>query len=122
VRLRQIRVGEWQGRATRTKHFVPVPIVDVEVILNDPALRELEVPIVATLSADAVMMLAGLAPCFEDDHVASGLGPFEYGSTKSSDGPSVLRQSEFALFAARSVTRAELSAMVAQGVPASHRV
>src|ERR1700731_2138979 len=44
--------GEWQVRADAHEHSSPVPIVDVEVILNDPALRELEVPSVSDLVAD----------------------------------------------------------------------
>src|SRR5579863_2306330 len=36
--------GEWQVRADAHKHSSPVPVIDIKVVLNDPALRELEVP------------------------------------------------------------------------------
>src|ERR1700730_7646214 len=49
--------GEWQVRADAHEHSSPVPVIDIKVVLNDPALRELEV--LATLSPMAVMMRAG---------------------------------------------------------------
>src|SRR6476660_705505 len=48
--LRQIR-GEWKVGADAHEHSPPVPVIDVKVVLNDPALRELEVPSVRDLIA-----------------------------------------------------------------------
>ena len=34
--------GEWKVGANAHEHSSPVPVVDVKVVLNDPALRELK--------------------------------------------------------------------------------
>jgi hypothetical protein len=44
--------GERKVGADAHEHSSPIPVVDVEVVLNDPALRELEVPSVRDLIAD----------------------------------------------------------------------
>ena len=68
--------GEWQVRADAHEHSSPVPVIDIKVVLNDPALRELEVPSVGDLVADG-RHDACRFPRFEDDHDCVGLGPFE---------------------------------------------
>ena len=68
--------GEWQVRADAHEHSSPVPVIDINVVLNDPALRELKMPSVSDLVADG-----GHDPRrfsrFEDDYDGVGLGPFE---------------------------------------------
>src|SRR6266705_564730 len=68
--------GEWQVRADAHEHSSPVPVVDVKVVLNDPALRELEVPSVRDLVANGSHDACGFSR-FEDDHDCVGLGPLE---------------------------------------------
>ena len=62
--------------ANAHKHSSPVPVVDVKVVLNDPALRELKVPSVRDLVADGCHNARGFS-CFEDGHDLIGFGPFE---------------------------------------------
>src|SRR5262252_1598526 len=68
--------GERKVGADAHEHSSPVPVIDVKVVLNDPALRELEVPSVRELVADGSHDAGGFAS-FEDDHDCIGLGPFE---------------------------------------------
>src|SRR5882757_3113148 len=58
------------------EHSSPFPVIDVEVVLNDPALRELEVPSVRDLVADRGHDARRLAR-LEDDHHSVRLGAFE---------------------------------------------
>src|SRR5215470_3309146 len=58
------------------EHSSPIPVVDVKVVLHDPALRELEVPSVRDLIADRGHDARRLAS-FEDDHDCIWLGPLE---------------------------------------------
>jgi hypothetical protein len=44
--------GEWKVRADAHEHPPPVPVVDVKVVLNDPALGHLKMPSVGGLIAD----------------------------------------------------------------------
>src|SRR4029077_278466 len=68
--------GEWQVRADAHEHSSPVPVIDIKVVLNDPALRELEVPSVSDLVADGSHDARRFSR-FEDDHDCVGFGPFE---------------------------------------------
>src|SRR5712671_3484246 len=55
--------GEWQVRADAHEHSSPVPVIDIKVVLNDPALRELEVPSVSDLVSSAtIKMRIRIAP------------------------------------------------------------
>jgi hypothetical protein len=65
-----------EGGADAHEHSPPVPVVDVKVVLNDPALRALEVPSVRDLIADGSHDARGFSR-FEDDHDCVGLGPVE---------------------------------------------
>src|ERR1700732_577483 len=58
--------GEWKIGADAYEHSSPVPVVDIEVVLNDPALRDLKVPSIRDLVADSNHDACGLAR-FEDD-------------------------------------------------------
>src|SRR5580704_14002376 len=68
--------GEWKVRADAHEHPSPVSIVDVKVVLNDPALRDLKMPSVRDLIADGNHDARGLAR-FEDDYHGARLGSFE---------------------------------------------
>jgi hypothetical protein len=68
--------GERKVGADAHEHSSPIPVVDVKVVLNDPALRKLQVPSVRDFIADGGHDARGLAS-FEDDHDCIGLGPFE---------------------------------------------
>src|SRR5215831_12092693 len=68
--------GEWKVGADAHEHSSPIPVVDVKVVLNNPALRKLQVPSVRDFIADGGHDARGLAS-FEDDHDCIGLGPFE---------------------------------------------
>ena len=45
--------GEWKIGAHANEHSPPVPVVDVEIILNHPALGDLKMPSVRELVADS---------------------------------------------------------------------
>ncbi len=64
----------------------PARIIDIEVVLNDPALGELQRPAVGGLVAKAFMMRAG-SRAFSTTTTASGSVPLKYGSTNSSRRP-----------------------------------
>ncbi len=68
--------GERKVRTDAHEHPPPIAVIDVKVVLNDPTLRELEVPSVCDLVADG-----GHDPRRfsrpEDGHDCVGLGPFE---------------------------------------------
>ena len=51
--------GERQVRAHAHEHSAPARVVDIEIVLHDPALGDLEVPPVDLLSPIAVMIRAG---------------------------------------------------------------
>src|SRR3982074_2623819 len=68
--------GEWKVGADAYEHSSPVPVIDVKIVLNDPTMRELEVPSVRDLVADGSHDARRFSR-FEDDHDAVGLGPFE---------------------------------------------
>src|SRR6202048_5540718 len=68
--------GEWKIGADAYEHSSPVPVVDIEVVLNDPALRDLKVPSVRDLVADSNHDACGLAR-FEDDRHGIRLGVLE---------------------------------------------
>jgi len=68
--------GEWKVGTDAQEHSSPVPIVDVKVVLNDPPLRELEVPPVRDLVTDGGQDARRFSR-FEDDHDCVGLGPIE---------------------------------------------
>ena len=61
------------GRRARSS---PVPVIDIKVVLNDPAVGELEVPSVSDLVADRSHDARRFSR-FEDGHDCVGLGPFE---------------------------------------------
>ena len=68
--------GEWKVRADPHEHPSPIPVIDVKVVLNDPALRELEVPSVCDLVADGNHDPRRFSR-LEDGHDGVRLGPFE---------------------------------------------
>jgi hypothetical protein len=86
--------GEWKVRTDAHEHSSPVPVIDVKVVLNDPALRELEVPAVRDLVADGRMTTT-----------ASGLARSKYGSTNSSRRPFGASTIGMLRFTARSFTQ-----------------
>src|SRR6266700_5169673 len=45
--------GEWKVGADAHEHPSPVSIIDVKVVLNDPAIRDLKMPTVRDLIADS---------------------------------------------------------------------
>ena len=113
--------GEWKVGADAHEHSSPVPVIDVKVVLNDPALRELEMPSVRDLVADGNHDARRFSR-FEDDHDCVGLGPFE------------IRVDEFVTTALRRLDDRDVALLgpllhpalkligdVAQGVP-RHRV
>src|SRR5262249_29948875 len=65
--------GKGKVRADAHEHSSPVAIVDVEVVLDDPALSELQVPAVVLRVADRDQD-PGRFPGFEDDHDLVRLG------------------------------------------------
>ena len=68
--------GEWKVRADPHEHPSPIPVIDVKVVLNDPALRELEVPSVCDLVADGNHDPRRFSR-LQDGHDGIRLGPFE---------------------------------------------
>ncbi len=113
--------GEWQVGADAHEHSSPIPIVDVEVILNDPALRELEVPSVSDLVADGSHDARRFSR-FEDDHDCVGLGPFEIRVDEVvTTALRCFDNRDVALFGPLRHPALELVGDVAQGVP-RHRV
>ena len=70
--------GEGKMRADADEHSSPAPIVDTEVVLNDPAVGDLEIPAVGGLVADSNHDACRFAR-FEDDHNLVGLGPIKIG-------------------------------------------
>ena len=68
--------GERKIGADAHEHPSPVPVIDVKVVLNDPAIRDLKMPPVRDLVADSNHDAGGLAR-FEDDHHGVRLGSFE---------------------------------------------
>jgi hypothetical protein len=82
--LLTLRVSPAPGE--RRRYPSPLPVMDIEVVLNDPPVSDLKVPSVRLAVADR-----GHDPCwfarFEDDHHCIGARPLKYGSTKSSRRP-----------------------------------
>jgi hypothetical protein len=76
--------GEWKVRADPHEHPSPIPVIDVKVVLNDPALRELEVPSVCDLVADGNHDPRRFSR-LEDGHDGVRLGPFEIRVNKFSN-------------------------------------
>src|SRR5262249_49282351 len=68
--------GERKVRADAHEHPPPVLVIDVKVVLNDPALRDLKMPSVHCLIADGNHDTRGLTR-FEDDRHGAGLGSSE---------------------------------------------
>ena len=68
--------GERKVGADAHEHSSPIPVVDVKVVLNDPAMGDLKMPSVRDFVADGDHDARRLAS-FEDDHDCVGLGPFE---------------------------------------------
>src|SRR6201984_1339326 len=65
--------GERKGGANAHKHASPVAVVNVKVVLNDPAICDLKMPAVRDVVADGSHDARRLA-CFEDDDDGVGLG------------------------------------------------
>src|SRR5215831_10324372 len=86
------------------KHSSPVAVVDVRVVPNDPALRELKVPSVRYLVADGRHDACGFS-CLENDHDSIGLARSKYGSTNSSRRPFGASTIGMLCFAARCLTQ-----------------
>ena len=68
--------GEWKVGAHAHEHSPPVPVVDVKIVLNDPAVSDLKMPSVCGLIANGNHDPCWLA-CFEDDHDRVRLRAFE---------------------------------------------
>ena len=68
--------GEWKIGADAYEHSSPDFIIDVKIVLSDPAIRDLKMPSVCGLISDSDHNTRWLS-CFEDDHDLIGLGPFE---------------------------------------------
>jgi hypothetical protein len=63
VMLIQTDTGRKRKMRTHAdEHTAPVFVVDVEVVLHDPALRELQMPAILLLFPMAIMMRAGSRP------------------------------------------------------------
>src|SRR5271165_6245952 len=60
------------------EHAAPSGVVDIEIVLNDPALGELQMPAVGGLVADGGHDASRLTRLQHDDHCV-GLGAFEIG-------------------------------------------
>src|SRR5271157_1078492 len=56
------------------EHSAPVAIVDVEVVLNDPALRQLQVPAIVLFVPDGGQDACWFS-CFQDNDQLVGLSP-----------------------------------------------
>src|SRR5215207_1470056 len=69
---------EWKVRTDADKHPSPLPIVDIEVVLDDPAVRDLQMPPVCLAVADRCHDARRLAR-LENDHDGIGACPFEIG-------------------------------------------
>ena len=59
--------GERQVRAHAHEHAAPSPVVDVEIVLHDPALGELQMPAIAGLVADGDQDAGRFARLQHDD-------------------------------------------------------
>ena len=70
--------GERKIRADAHEHPPPAPIVDVEVVLNDPPICDLQMPPVGLVVADRCHD-AGRFTRLEDHHDFIGVGPVEIG-------------------------------------------
>src|ERR1700731_2540714 len=68
--------GEWKVGAHAHEHSPPVPVVNVKVVLNDPAISDLKMPSVRDLIANSNHDARRLAP-FEDHYDCVRLGLFE---------------------------------------------
>src|SRR5215469_8341836 len=68
--------GEWEIGADAYEHSSPYLVIDVEIVLGDPAIRDLKMPSVCGLISDSDHDTRRLS-CFEDDDDLIGLGPFE---------------------------------------------
>src|SRR6516165_1826580 len=78
--------GEWEIGADAYEDSSPYLVIDVEIILGDPTIRDLKMPSVRDLIPDGDHDTRWLS-CFEDDDDLIGLGRSKYGSTKSSRRP-----------------------------------
>ena len=65
-----------EDRADAYEHSSPDSIIDVKIVLSDPAVRDLKMPSVCGLISDSDHDTRWLS-CFEDDHDLIGLGPLE---------------------------------------------
>src|SRR6516162_3492873 len=75
--------------ANAHKHSSPVAVVDVKIVLNDPALRELKVPSVLDLVADGSHDACRFS-CLENGHDLLGVWLVRNTGRRSRhDGPSV---------------------------------
>ena len=77
---------ERQVGADAHEHAAPALVVDIEVVLDDPALGELQMPAVGRLVADRDHDARRFARLQDDDDLIR-LGPLKYGSTNSSRRP-----------------------------------
>jgi hypothetical protein len=66
--------GEWKVGADADEHSSPDPVIDVEIVLSDPAVCDLKMPSVLIPDGDHDTRWFS---CFEDDHDLVGLGPCE---------------------------------------------
>ena len=68
--------GERKVWTDAHEHPSPLPVVDIEVVLHNPAVRDLQMPAVRLAVADRGHDARGLA-CFEDDYHCIGACVFE---------------------------------------------
>ena len=70
--------GERQVGTDADEHPSPLPVVDIEIVLDDPAVGDLKMPAVRFAVADRRHDARWFAR-FEDDHDCIGVCPFEIG-------------------------------------------
>src|SRR6202048_2556120 len=73
--------GKGEVGAEANEHPAPVAIIDVEVILHDPALRQLQMPAVVLFVADGSQDACWFSCLQDDDHLV-GFGMTKIGLDK----------------------------------------
>ena len=69
---------KWEVVTEANEHSAPVPVVDVEVILHDPALGQLQVPAIVLWLADGGQDTGRLS-CLEDEDQLVGFSVTKVG-------------------------------------------
>src|SRR6516165_2089682 len=74
--------GERKVRTDAYEHSPPLPVIDVEVVLNDPAICDLQMPSVGFAVADRSHDAGGFR-ALRITTISSAFALLKYGSTKS---------------------------------------